>query len=247
VRSYQRLFPEPGETTAPDALATLRARERAPAARPFVIVDMVSSIDGRATVDGRSKFLGSDADTEMLVELRTMADAVLVGPATVEAESYGDLAALPERRERRRAAGLAERPLAVLVSRSGRIPWEAGLFAAPAQPVVIYSGADTRPPSEVAADVTVIRLESPTPAAALEDLRTQYGVQVLLCEGGPSLLHSLLAARLVDELFLTLTPVVVGDDAQPRIVAGGPLRGGVREFELRWVLRFGGELFLRYG
>ena len=247
MRSYQRLFPEPGETTAPDALADLRARDRAPAERPLVIVDMVSSIDGRATVEGRSKFLGSDADTEMLVELRTIADAVLVGPATVKAESYGDLAARPERRERRRAAGLAERPLAVLISRSGNIPWGAGLFAAPGQPVLIYAGADTRPPGEVAADVTVRRLESPTPAAALEDLRAQHGVRVLLCEGGPSLLHSLLAEDLVDELFLTLVPVVVGDDSQPRIASGGSLPGGPRGLDLRWVLRSGGELFLRYG
>jgi riboflavin biosynthesis pyrimidine reductase len=246
VRFYQRLFPDPGETTAPDALATLRARERAPADRPLVMVDMVTSIDGRATVDGRSKFLGSDADTEMLVELRTMADAVLVGPATVEAESYGDLAATPQRRERRRAAGLAERPLAVLISRRGNIPWGAGLFAAPAQPVVIYSGVELSVPAQVAAAVEIHRVDPATPAAALADLRAR-GVSVLLCEGGPSLLHSLLAERLVDELFLTLTPVVVADDTQPRIVSGGPLPGGARELELRWVLRFGGELFLRYG
>jgi riboflavin biosynthesis pyrimidine reductase len=244
VRSYQRLFPEPGEISAPDALASLRARERAPADRPLVMVDMVSSIDGRATIDGRSKWLGSDADTEMLVELRTIADAVLIGPATVRAESYGDLASPPERRARRRAAGLDERPLAVLITRSGSIPWEAGLFAAAEQPVVIYSGADVAVPESVAAPVTVHRVDPPTPPAVLVDLRAQHGARVLLCEGGPSLLHSLLAEDLVDELFLTLAPVVVGDDSQPRIISGGPLR---RAVELRWVLRAGGELFLRYG
>jgi riboflavin biosynthesis pyrimidine reductase len=182
----------------------------------------------------------------MLVELRTMADAVLVGPATVEAESYGDLAALPERRERRRAAGLQERPLAVLLTRSGSIPWRAGLFTAPEQPVVIYTAAELEVP-DVEAPVEVHRLEAITPAAVLADLRTRRGVRVLLCEGGPRLLHTLLAEQLVDELFLTLTPVVVADDAQPRIVAGGPLPGGARGLELRWVLRAGGELFLRYG
>jgi riboflavin biosynthesis pyrimidine reductase len=142
VRSYQRLFPEPGEITAPAALEGLHAHERALDERPFVIANMVSSIDGRATIDGRSKWLGSDADTEMLVELRTIADAVLIGPATVRAESYGDLASPPERRARRRAAGLAERPPAVLITRSGSVPWDAGLFAAAEQPVVIYSGVD---------------------------------------------------------------------------------------------------------
>jgi riboflavin biosynthesis pyrimidine reductase len=246
VRSYQRLFPEPGETTAPDALAELHARERAPDERPFVLVDMVSSIDGRATIDGRSKWLGSDADTEMLVELRTIADAVLIGPATVRAESYGDLASPPERRARRRAAGLAERPLAVLITRSGSIPWDAGLFAATEQPVVIYSGSDLEVP-DVSAPVTVHRIDGVVPAAALAHLRAEHDVRVLLCEGGPSLLHTLLAEDLVDELFLTVTPVVVGDDSQPRIVSGGPLPGGPRKLGLRWVLCVGGELFLRYG
>jgi riboflavin biosynthesis pyrimidine reductase len=243
VRVYQRLFPESGETTAPDALATLRARERAPADRPFVIVDMVSSVDGRAALEGRSKPLGTDADTEMLVELRTIADAVLVGPSTVRAESYGDLAGTEQRRARRRAAGLAERPLAVLITRSGSVPWDAGLFAAAEQPVVLYTGADLEVP-DVPAPVTVHRIDGVVPAAALAHLRAAHGVRVLLCEGGPSLLHSLLAEDLVDELFVTLTPVLVGDDSQPRILSGDPLR---RTLDLRWVLRSGGELFLRYG
>jgi riboflavin biosynthesis pyrimidine reductase len=247
VHSYQRLFPEPAEISAPDALATLRAHERAPADRPLVLVDMVTSLDGRATVEGRSKFLGSDADTEILVELRTLADAVLVGPATVRAESYGDLAGTEERRARRRAAGRAERPPAVLITRSGSIPWEAGLFAAPAQPVLIYSGVALEPPASVVAPVTVHRLDEPTPAAALAHLRAEHSVRVVLCEGGPKLLHSLLADGLVDELFLTVVPALVGDDAQPRIVSGGPFAGGPVGFELRWILRCGGELFLRYG
>jgi len=243
VHRYQRLFPSPGEVTAADALATLRARERAPDGRPLVLADMVTSLDGRAAVQGRSRPLGTGADTEMLVELRTLADAVLVGPSTIGAEGYGDLAAREERRARRSAAGLAERPLTVLITRSGRIPWEAGLFAAAEQPIVIYSGTELAPP-DVAAPVTVHRLDAPTPTAMLAHLRAEHGVRVLLCEGGPSLLHALLREGLVDELFVTLTPVVVGDDLQPRIVSGGPLD---LELELRWVLRAGGELFLRYG
>jgi riboflavin biosynthesis pyrimidine reductase len=247
VRLYQRLYPEPGELSAPDALAGACLRERAPADRPLGAAHLDTRLPGPAPGEGRSKFLGSDADTEMLVELRTAADAVLVGPATVRAESYGDLAATEARRARRRAAGLAERPLAVLITRSGSIPWEAGLFAAPAQPVVIYSGVELAPPADVAAPVTVHRLGDVTPAAALAHLRADYGVRLVLCEGGPMLLGSLLADGLVDELFLTVVPVLVGDDAQPRIVAGGAFPGGPLAVELRWVLRAGGELFLRYG
>jgi riboflavin biosynthesis pyrimidine reductase len=134
----------------------------------------------------------------------------------------------------------------VLITRSGSVPWDAGLFAAAEQPVVIYSGRELEVP-DVPAPVTVHRIDGVIPAAALAHLRTEHGVRVVLCEGGPTLLHSLLAEGLVDELFLTLTPVLVGDDSQPRIVSGDSLPGGARTLELRWVLRAGGELFLRYG
>ena len=103
---------------------------------------------------------------------------------------------------RRRAAGLPPTPAAVLLSRSLDLPWDAGLFAAPDQPVLVYTGSDAEPPG-VAAPLEVVRLEDPSPARALADLRAR-GVRALLCEGGPTLNRALLAAGVVDELFLTL-------------------------------------------
>jgi riboflavin-specific deaminase-like protein len=212
--------------------------------RPYVFVCMVSTVDGRAALDGRSSALGGPADLAMLLELRTLADAVLIGTGTVRAEGYDRLVRDPERRARRRAAGLAEDPTAVLLSPSGRVPWEAGLFAAAEQPVLVCAGRDGLEVPEVAASVEVLALDDPALAALLGVLRAR-GVRSMLCEGGPGLNRSLFAAGLVDELFLTVGPVISGDDREPAIVAGPPL-GSPAALELRSVSRAGDDLFLRY-
>ena len=95
--------------------------------------NFVSTLDGRAALDGSTRPLGGPADLEMLLSLRAVADAVLIGPGTVRAEGYGRLVG-PQRR--------ADVPPAVLISRRFDIPWEAGLFAAADQPVIVYGPAD---------------------------------------------------------------------------------------------------------
>ena len=104
--------------------------------RPYAFFNFVSTLDGRAALDGSTRPLGGPADLEMLLALRAAADAVLIGPGTVRAEGYA-------------AAGLgrtarATAPPAVLISRRFDIPWEAGLFAAAEQPVIIYASRGGR-------------------------------------------------------------------------------------------------------
>jgi riboflavin-specific deaminase-like protein len=219
------------------------ARDRAPADRPFVYVNLIMTVDGRTALDGRSAALGDDADLETLLDLRTAADAVLIGTGTLRAEGYARLVGSAERRARRMAAGLAEDPLAVLISRRFDIPWEAGLFQAAAQPVLIYTGVDG-PVPEVPAPVEVVVLADPSPAVVLSDLRAR-GVLALLNEGGPTLHGALHAAGLVDELFVTLAPVLTGDEAEPTAIAGGrlPVPVGLTLLSVR---QHGSELFLRY-
>ncbi len=206
---------------------------------------MIETVDGRAGRDGRSATLGGEADLQRLLELRTIADAVLIGTGTLRAEGYARLVRSEERRARRRAAGLAEDPPAVILSRSFELPWDAGLFDAPEQPVLIYTGPDAGEPLDVPAPVEVVRLENPSLTAMLADL---YGrdVRSLLSEGGPTMNRALLAAGLVDELYLTITPLITGDADEPNIVEGGRLPEAV-ELELLEVERVGSELFLRYG
>jgi len=237
------LTPEPAREVH-ELLAEVRPRERARADRPFVFVNMIATADGRAARDGATETLGGDADLELLLELRAIVDAVLVGTGTLRAEGYDRLVRSAERRERRRAAGLAEDPLAVVISRRFAVPWDAGLFQAAEQPVLVYTGLDTPDPPDVPAPVEVVRLDVPGPAEALADLRRR-GVRALLCEGGPTLHGALHAAGLVDELFLTIAPLITGDEEEPSIVDGGRLPEAA-ELELLWVLRSGSELFLRY-
>ncbi|HEY6890257.1 MAG TPA: dihydrofolate reductase family protein [Solirubrobacter sp.] len=234
MSSFERLTGG-GTFSAVELLTEADLASRAGEARPYVFFNFVTSVDGRAAIDGSSRPLGGDGDLEMLLGLRTIADAVLIGTGTVRAEGYGRLLS-PARRP--------EPPLAVLISRRFDIPWEAGLFAAPDQRVVIYGPADADPAPAVAAPVDVVRLDECTPANALADLRAR-GVRALLSEGGPGLFHAFLAAGLVDELFLTLSPVLTGDVTQTAILAG-PRLAAPERFALSWVLRSEDELFLRY-
>jgi riboflavin biosynthesis pyrimidine reductase len=160
---------------------------------------------------------------------------VLIGPGTVRAEGYGRLVGVQRR---------ADVPPAVLISRRFNIPWGAGLFEAPDQPVIVYGPHDAPEPPPVAAPVEIVRLEQCTPAAALADLRAR-GIRSLLSEGGPTLFHGFLAAGYVDELFLTLTPLMTGDEQETGVLSGARLAAPA-QLELRWVLRAEQELFLRY-
>jgi riboflavin-specific deaminase-like protein len=213
--------------------------------RPFVFVNMISTADGRAARDGRSATIGGEADLELLLELRARADAVLIGTGTLRAEGYDRLVKREERRQRRVAAGLAADPLAVILTRRFDVPWEAGLFQASEQPVLVYTGLDAGEPPDVPAPVEVVRLEVPALTEMLRDLRAR-GVRTLLSEGGPTMHGALWAAGVVDELYLTIAPLLTGDADEPNIVEGGRLPEAA-SLELLSVDRAGSELFLRYG
>ncbi|HVW18131.1 MAG TPA: dihydrofolate reductase family protein, partial [Solirubrobacteraceae bacterium] len=123
------------------------------------------------------------------------------------------------------------------------VPWEIGLFAEPSSRVLVYSGVDVRPPAGVSAQVEVVA-GTTEPADVLADLRARHGAQVVSCEGGPTLLHALLAAELVDDLVLTLAPLLLAGDA-PAVVAGDPLDPPVG-LALASVHRAEDHLMLRY-
>jgi len=241
----RRLHPDVAEVSVAEALDRPGFGSRAPAQRPFVAANMVVSVDGRAAVHGRSGPLGSEADRALFHGLRARVDAVLVGTGTLRAERYGRLVRDPEARAARAAAGLAADPLVCVISRSLDVPVDIPLFQEPAQTVVVYtaSGAPL-PPCPAAIHLNAMG-PGLTPAGALADLRRTHGVRSVLCEGGPRLLGALLADGLVDELFLTVSPLATGQPAEPRIVEGAGLPAGVA-LELCSVLEAEGSLFLRY-
>jgi riboflavin-specific deaminase-like protein len=239
----ERLLPDPAKIDLDTQLALFSPQELATPRRPYVFTNFVSSLDGHATLEGRSGKLAGPLDLEMLLGLRERADALMVGAGTLRAERYGRVIASEERRARREARGLTPDALAVVVSNSLELPWDIPLFTDGSGEVVIFTGSD-REPAETATPHTIVRHPGTVDLGrAMEELRTEYGVRALLCEGGPTLHAQLLEEDLVDELFVTFGGKLAGG-VGPGICTG--LTHGARDLELRWLLRAGNDLFTRY-
>ncbi len=230
----------------------LSARAEAGASsRPYLALNMISSADGRATLGGRSGALGGRADSEMLHALRTTVDAVMAGAGTVRAERYSRLVCEEHDRDIRRARGLAEEPLICVVSGRLALGEEIPLLADPDAHVAIITASEASLPQECRARIEYVRaandgvLDLP---AAMRELRGRLGVRTVLCEGGPHLNSHLLAAGLVDELFLTLAPKLAGGDAASEAlrILGGPELQPPVALELLTASEHDSYLFLRY-
>ena len=242
---FERLLPPGPAAGAVELLAEQRPWERALADRPRVLVNMVATLDGRVTIGGRSGPIGGPGDHAIFHGLRTVVDAILVGSGTLRAERYGRMVRKPERRARRAELGLEEDPLALLITHSGRLAWDAPLFAAPEQRLVVVTHPRAAPVPDVDAQLERVDLPAPTPAAALREVHRRHGIRSVLCEGGPTLNRGLLGDGVLDELFLTLGPLLGGGDDVLRILAGEELPEPVR-LRLANVLRHEDELYLRY-
>jgi riboflavin-specific deaminase-like protein len=239
----QLLYPDSRPTSPEELGAGLRLGDKAPADRPYLVLNMVSSLDGKATIDWRTKGLSTDLDRRLFHRLRTQADAVMVGAGTVRAERYGRMAKSEELRAVREGEGLAPDPLAVIVSSRLDLPADLPILAEPAQRVLVATGSDATLP-EVEAEVLYERVGDDLPLLASR-LREQHGIRSVVCEGGPTLNSHLLAAGLVDELWLTLNPKLAGGAAALTIVAGRELVEPV-DLELISVAEGGGDLFTRW-
>ncbi len=213
---------------------------------PWLRANFISSLDGAATVGGLSGGLNDEWDKQVFDVLRRLADVVVVGAGTARAEGYGALRLDDDAVAWRRAHGLEEQPAFALVSSALHLDPTDDLFTkAPRRPLVLTSrsaSAERRAALTEVADVVDCGAESVEPEPLRATL-VERGLPQMLCEGGPSLLGSLLDGDAVDELCLTIAPVLAGGDA-PRIAAGA----GEHARRLRRVHALpGGEmLFLRY-
>ena len=199
----------------------MRLHELAPPDRPYLGVNMVSSLDGKATLDWRTRGLSTDVDRRLFHHLRTQADAVMVGAGTARAERYGRITKNDELRQKRVNEGLVPDALAVVVSGRLDLPTDLPLLNEPDQRVVIATGSDEELPG-LEGEVEYARVGDDLPRL-MAYLKERHGVRSVLCEGGPTLNSFLFAADLVDELFLTLNPKVIGGAAALTIVAGREL------------------------
>jgi riboflavin-specific deaminase-like protein len=252
--AFKRLLP-PGEQadarTIADAL-DFQGLARADGGRPYVILNMASTVDGRASIGGRSGSIGDRADRELFHALRASVDAVMAGAGTVRVERYGRIIPRESARVLRLKRGLSEEPLACVVTGRLSLPPDTPLLCEPAAHVVLITpSASSLPETPARLDYVRARrdgrLDLPT---ALAELSERFAVRTLLCEGGPHLNAELLLAGLVDELLLSFSPKLAGGENATgealRIVAGAQFAEPL-ELELLSVLESASTLFLRYG
>ena len=216
-------------------------RHPAPEAGAWLRTNFVTSLDGSiAGPDGRSGSINTSSDQHVFAVHRALADAVLVAGGTARNEGYRAVDLAPWQQAIRTAQGLAPLPTLVVVTRSGRLdPAIASPVEGPGGPVVVATTVGN-PAAELdplrAAGVEVLELgNGEVDLAGLVDDLAGRGLPRLLCEGGPHLHRDLLAAGLVDELSLTLAPVVVG--GQGLRTTSGPGLPESLPFELAFALR----------
>jgi riboflavin biosynthesis pyrimidine reductase len=214
----------------------------------WVRMNFVSTIDGAVEVDGRSAGLGGEADKTVFGVLRTLSDGILVGAGTLRDEHYRAVRPTAERRAWREAAGMAAYPRLVVVSGALDLePTNPALAEAPVRPVIITHGAsddERRDALSAVADVRVHGVDRVDLVSAVAELRARYGLAKILCEGGPHLFGALYAANLVDEVCLTLSPLLAGPGSG-RIIAGAAA-DAVTRMHLVHALESDGTLLLRY-
>jgi riboflavin biosynthesis pyrimidine reductase len=216
-------------------------------AGPWLRANMVSSADGAATLGGATKALSSEADRHVFALLRTLSDVILVGAATAREEHYNPVR--PRELWRHLRAGRsATPPIAVVSGRLDLDPQSPLITAAPADARTIVITTAQAPPDRRAelaarADVIVAGEQAVDVKAAVSALADR-GHQRVLAEGGPHLLAQLAEAGLMDELCLTIGPLMAGP-GQSRIVAGSPAPRP-QELTLAHVLEDNGFLLCRY-
>lgn len=238
---------EAGSGTVVDGTETVGAVPGRP--RAWLRANMVSSLDGAAHHEGRSQPLSSDADMRIFGVLRGLADAVVVGAETVRQEGYRPARAREAFAARRAAAGQRPAPAIAVVTAGMDLDFSLPLFTAPLVPTVVLTGA-AAPEGRVAAaraagaEVVFVGEGASVDPARVPVALADHGYTRLLTEGGPRLLGQFAAVGALDELCLSLAPLVAAGDAS-RIMNSPGLQIPDR-FALESVLEEAGFLFTRY-
>jgi riboflavin biosynthesis pyrimidine reductase len=245
VTTLEPLAPAGAPISARELVESLGLRD-GDRERPRLVAAMIASIDGRVAIQGRAGGLGHPADRALLRELRAAVDAMLVGTGTLRAERYANLLD-PDQRAMRKAAGLSSEPILATVTRSGNVPVDIPVFAEPDVEIQIYSAADVHFATPPGARVAVERwpLSELVPPRILAHLGSAHGATAVLCEGGPLVLRELAAYDCIDDLILTVAPVLVAGSEPPTL--GGPELDPPPLLALRSALRSDDHLFLHYG
>ncbi|TDW29476.1 pyrimidine reductase family protein [Cryobacterium psychrophilum] len=213
---------------------------------PLVRVNFIASIDGASTHDGLSGALNNADDKLVFDTLRMLTDVILVGAGTVRAEGYGGVRLSPADAAWRVEHGIPPQPPIAIVS--GRLDLDPGhpvFTEAVVRPLVVTHAkapVGARKALSRVADVLVCGEDAVDPVAMVLALAVR-GYPQILCEGGPSLFGALLEADCVDEVCLSVSPVLEGGSAD-RISRG---HAQATQPMILWhVFTAGDMVFLRY-
>jgi 2,5-diamino-6-(ribosylamino)-4(3H)-pyrimidinone 5'-phosphate reductase len=243
-----RLYPLPAQELVAEGVyedLELPPPERRDPSRPYVIINMVSSLDGKAAAGGKASRLGSETDRQTMRALRARADAVMIGADTLRAEKLSLGLDDPSK---------SPQPLAVILTRTGDLPLRSNLILGEHQRVLVITTQDAPEDLEDRLREAARVLRAPSTHSgggvnlgeALRTLKSEHAVELLLVEGGPSLNHALICEGLSDELFLTLAPKLLGGTPEQTLtILDGPALVA-RDANLLSVHQAGDELFLRY-
>ncbi|MCK9589804.1 MAG: dihydrofolate reductase family protein [Terrimicrobiaceae bacterium] len=218
--------------------------------RPLVTAHFAMTADGKTSTRAFTPALfTSPADKFRLQEVRAGSDAVMAGRGTVATDSMSMGLSRRDLRMGRVARGLPPVPLRVIVSNAGRLDPGWKVFKYSASPLVIFSTRRMPVPlrAEIArkAELFLFRGRTVDLQKSLEILRAEFGVKRLICEGGGTLLKSLASLDLVDEIRLTIAPVIFGGRLAPTLTGRpGEFLTLPREFEIARQSVFNGECFL---
>ncbi len=226
-----------------DLLDMVFAEERGARGRSWVMYNMVSSVDGATAVQGGSSALNDEDDKALFAALRAIPDVILVGAATVRAENYGPVRLDEQRRARRVRHGLSKTPKLAIATASLSVDPSMRVFEDPDhRPTIITSESVELSRVEAFSGLAdVVRLSELDPRSILESLGNPG---IVLCEGGPTLNGQFIGAGFIDEMNLTMSPLVAVGES--RRIAHGDELVPPAEMELKRILRGSRSLFLRY-
>jgi 2,5-diamino-6-(ribosylamino)-4(3H)-pyrimidinone 5'-phosphate reductase len=219
---------------------------------PFVYVNFAITADGKIAPANRVfKPFSSEADQELLMDLRTRADAVMAGARTVDRHPVNLGPGGKQRREKRKKLGLREYNLRVVVSGSGTLDARAEIFKHRFSPIVVLvsdriSNRNLRKLQSLADEVKICGRDEVDFVKALRWLRDKWNVKRLLCEGGGELNEALFRAGVVDEVYLTISPVIFGGRDAPTLADGQGVEHlpDATQLRLKSYRRIGDEVFL---
>ncbi len=243
-RDVRQLLPVALETADPSVVYAGDTRPAHPD-RPWLLLDMISSADGATHIDGTSGALGSEGDHVVFRAIRAVADVILVAAGTVRSENYRPVRATEAVRATRVARGQTPVARLAILSRHLDFDFDADLFTSDQPPLLLTTTEAPASAVRRAEAITeVVRFDGDRVdmIAAVQALG-QRGASIVLAEGGPTLNGQLHDAGLIDELCLTLSPLLVGT-AAARVIDGAGLN--LQHLSLDRVLEEDGWLFLRY-